>query len=113
MVPDWIDVWLKRWLTKDRAEVGMAVFGMAALVTPLLLWVAFSLTMLKIVLTVGLGSVLLATLCAQYCCPDEVTEEERMRPPDVDEMLEIMDDLKSRARRADGASSGPGWRDNA
>lgn len=118
-MPRWIEAWVGIWLTPNRAEIGLSVFGMIALVTPLLLWVAFSITMLKIVLSVGLGSIMLAIFCAQFCCRDEVPEEEQTRPPDVDEMLKLMGRMGSGSRSRDrappgsGRSGGSGWRDNA
>ena len=79
---------LRHFLTKERAEIGMAAAGLVALVTPLMLWVAWSKEMLKIVLMVGFASFLLATFFAQYAAPETVDpDEERLPRPGEDPML--------------------------
>lgn len=77
-----IKAFLRRHLTKGRAEVGMACCGVVALVTPLLLWVSWSVNGLKIILMVGFASFLLATWFAQYAAPESVDpNEERLPKP--------------------------------
>jgi len=77
-----IKAFLRRHLTKERAEVGMACCGVVALVTPLLLWVSWSVNGLKIILMVGFASFLLATWFAQYAAPEAVDpNEERLPKP--------------------------------
>lgn len=63
---------LSHYLTKNRAEIGMTICGLVALVTPLLLWVSWSKEMLKIILIMGFSAFLLATFFAQYACPETV-----------------------------------------
>jgi len=65
-------VLLRHYLTKNRAEMGMTICGLVALVTPLLLWVSWSKEMLKIILIMGFSAFLLATFFAQYACPETV-----------------------------------------
>lgn len=73
---------LRRHLTQDRAEVGMACCGIVALLTPLLLWVSWSVTGLKIILMIGFASFLLATWFAQYAAPESVDPNaERLPKP--------------------------------
>jgi len=77
-----IKAFLRRHLTKERAEDGMACCGVVALVTPLLLWVSWSVNGLKIILMVGFASFLLATWFAQYAAPESVDpNEERLPKP--------------------------------
>ena len=57
---------VRRYLTKDRAEIGMGICGIIALLTPLLLWVSWSINGLKMILATGFGAFLLATWFAQY-----------------------------------------------
>jgi cobalamin biosynthesis protein CobD/CbiB len=66
---------LRHHLTQNRAEIGMAVCGVVAMLTPLLLWVAWSVEGLKIILMVGFASFLLATWFAQYAAPESVVPE--------------------------------------
>ena len=65
-------VLLRHYLTKNRAEIGMTICGLVALVTPLLLWVSWSKEILQIVLIMGFSAFILATFFAQYACPDSV-----------------------------------------
>jgi hypothetical protein len=73
---------LRRHLTKNRAEIGMACCGIVALLTPLLLWVSWSVDGLKIILMIGFASFLLATWFAQYASPEAIDpNEERLPKP--------------------------------
>lgn len=77
-----LQAFVRRILTKERAEVGMACCGIVALLTPLLLWVSWSVDGLKIILMIGFASFLLATWFAQYAAPEFVDpEEERLPKP--------------------------------
>ena len=91
---------LRRFLTQERAEIGMAMCGLVALITPLLLWVAWSPNMLKGILVMGFTSFLLATWFAQYACPEvlDVNEEETPKPEEY-----LLKEVKRIAR--DGDSS--------
>jgi hypothetical protein len=71
---------LRRFLTRERAEIGMAVCGLVALITPLLLWVSWSPNMLKGILVMGFASFLLATWFAQYACPEALDVDQEMLP---------------------------------
>ncbi|MBT5265082.1 MAG: hypothetical protein HOL85_09635 [Rhodospirillaceae bacterium] len=71
------------WLTKGRAEIGMGVFGMIALMTPLLLWVAWSPEVLRNILLIGLGSLAMALFFVRFACPDKGSRD-RMKAPDYD-----------------------------
>ncbi len=69
-------------LTKDRAEIGMGICGLVALLTPLLLWVSWSVVGLKIILMIGFAAFLLATWFAQYAAPETVDPDaERLPKP--------------------------------
>ena len=82
---------VRRWLTPERAEVGMAITGMVCLLSPLLLWVTFTPTLLKAMLSVVLGCFLLAVFFSQFACPEEVDESsERIRKVSVEEMRRLM-----------------------
>ena len=70
----------RHYLTKERAEVGMAICGLVALVTPLLLWVSWSTDMLKGILTMGFASFILATWFAQYACPEALDPDQELLP---------------------------------
>ena len=76
---------LRRILTQKRAEIGMAMCGLVALVTPLLLWVSWSPDMLKGILAMGFASFLLATWFAQYACPEtlDIGQEKLPKPGDL------------------------------
>jgi len=76
---------LRRFLTRERAEIGMAMCGLVALITPLLLWVSWSPDMLKGILAMGFASFLLATGFAQYACPEalEVDQETLPKPGEI------------------------------
>ena len=76
---------LRRFLTQERAEIGMAMCGLVALITPLLLWVSWSPEMLKGILAMGFASFLLATGFAQYACPEssDVDQETLPKPRGV------------------------------
>ncbi len=77
-----LQAFLRRHLTKERAEVGMACCGIVALLTPLLLWVSWSVNGLKIILMTGFGSFLLATWFAQYAAPESIDPNaERLPKP--------------------------------
>ncbi len=77
-----IQKWLRHYLTRDRAEIGMAVCGLFALVTPLLIWVSWSKEVFKVVLIIGFTSFLLATWFAQYAAPETVDpDQERLPKP--------------------------------
>ena len=79
---NFVKAFFRHHLTKERAEVGMACCGIVALLTPLLLWVAWSVDGLKIILMVGFASFLLATWFAQYAAPESVDpNEERLPKP--------------------------------
>ena len=71
---------LRRILTRERAEIGMAMCGLVALVTPLLLWVSWSPDMLKGILAMGFASFLLATWFAQYACPEALDPDQEVLP---------------------------------
>ena len=71
---------LRRLLTPERAEIGMAMCGLVALITPLLLWVSWSPEMLKGILVMGFASFLLATWFAQYACPETIELDEEVLP---------------------------------
>ena len=71
---------LRRFLTQKRAEVGMAMCGLVALITPLLLWVSWSPDMLKGILVMGFASFLLATWFAQYACPEALDPDQEVLP---------------------------------
>ena len=79
-------VLLRHYLTKNRAEIGMTICGLVALVTPLLLWVSWSKEILQIVLIMGFSAFILATFFAQYACPDSVEpgEDDFPRPGEDD-----------------------------
>ena len=70
----------RHYLTKERAEVGMAICGLVALVTPLLLWVSWSTDMLKGILAMGFASFILATWFAQYACPEALDPDQELLP---------------------------------
>ena len=76
---------LRRFLTRERAEIGMAMCGLVALITPLLLWVSWSPEMLKGILVMGFASFLLATWFAQYACPEtlDVDQETLPKPGEI------------------------------
>ena len=76
---------LRRILTRERAEIGMAMCGLVALVTPLLLWVSWSPDMLKGILAIGFASFLLATWFAQYACPEalDIGQETLPKPGEI------------------------------
>ena len=76
---------LRRILTRERAEIGMAMCGLVALVTPLLLWVSWSPDMLKGILAMGFASFLLATWFAQYACPEtlDIGQETLPKPGEL------------------------------
>ena len=76
---------LRRFLTRERAEIGMAMCGLVALITPLLLWVSWSPDMLKGILVMGFASFLLATWFAQYACPEalEIDQETLTKPGEL------------------------------
>ena len=78
-------VLLRHYLTKNRAEIGMTICGLVALVTPLLLWVSWSKEILQIVLIMGFSAFILATFFAQYACPDNVEpgEDDFPRPGEL------------------------------
>jgi len=77
-----LDALVRKVLTKDRAEIGMGLCGIVALLTPLLLWVSWSVDGLKIILMTGFGAFLLATWFAQYAAPETVDpNEERLPKP--------------------------------
>ena len=78
-------VLLRHYLTKNRAEIGMTICGLVALVTPLLLWVSWSKEILQIVLIMGFSAFILATFFAQYACPDSVEpgEDDFPRPGEL------------------------------
>lgn len=81
-VIDGVAAWLREHLTRGRAEVGMAVCGFGALLTPLLLWISWSPEVLKMVLTFGFGCFLLAIWFAQYAAPETLDpNEERLPKP--------------------------------
>ena len=71
---------LRRFLTRERAEIGMAMCGLVALITPLLLWVSWSPDMLKGILVMGFTSFLLATWFAQYACPEALDVDQETPP---------------------------------
>ena len=71
---------LRRFLTQKRAEIGMAMCGLVALITPLLLWVSWSPDMLKGILVMGFASFLLATWFAQYACPETLDPDQEVLP---------------------------------
>jgi len=71
---------IRRFLTRERAEIGMAMCGLVALITPLLLWVSWSPDMLKGILVMGFASFLLATWFAQYACPEAVDVDQETLP---------------------------------
>ena len=71
---------LRRFLTQERAEIGMAMCGLVALITPLLLWVSWSPEMLKGILAMGFASFLLATGFAQYACPEALDADQETLP---------------------------------
>ena len=71
---------IRRFLTRERAEIGMAMCGLVALITPLLLWVSWSPDMLKGILVMGFVSFLLATWFAQYACPEAVDADQEILP---------------------------------
>ena len=70
----------RHYLTKERAEVGMAICGLVALITPLLLWVSWSTDMLKGILALGFASFILATWFAQYACPESLDPNQEILP---------------------------------
>ena len=70
----------RHYLTKERAEVGMAICGLVALITPLLLWVSWSTDMLKGILAMGFTSFILATWFAQYACPEALDPNQEILP---------------------------------
>ena len=77
-----LDAVIRHTLTQDRAEICMGVCGIVALLTPLLLWVSWSVLILKIILAIGFASFLLATWFAQYAAPESVDpNEERLPKP--------------------------------
>ena len=71
---------LRRFLTQERAEIGMAMCGLVALITPLLLWVSWSPEKLKGILAMGFASFLLATGFAQYACPEALDVDQKTLP---------------------------------
>ena len=73
-------------LTKRRAEFGMAVFGIGALVTPLLLWVAWSPEVLRNVLIHGFFCLFIAAWFAQYAAPEKLEPGDDPMRPDPDEL---------------------------
>ena len=76
---------IRRFLTRERAEIGMAMCGLVALITPLLLWVSWSPDMLKGILAMGFLSFLLATWFAQYACPEalDIDQEKLPKPGEL------------------------------
>ena len=77
---DFIGAFLRRHITRNRAEIGMGISGLGALVTPLLLWISWSPDALKMVLIFGFGCFLLATWFAQYAAPETVDPDEERLP---------------------------------
>ena len=71
---------LRRLLTQQRAEIGMAICGLVVLISPLLLWVSWSPDMLKGILVMGFASFLLATWFAQYACPEALDPDQEVLP---------------------------------
>ena len=71
---------IRRYLTKDRAEIGMGICGIVALLTPLLLWVSWSINGLKMILATGFGAFLLATWFAQYTDRDMANPNDEQFP---------------------------------
>ena len=80
---EFIKALLRRFLTQGRAEIGMAICGLVALITPLLLWVSWSPDMLKGILVIGFTSFLLATWFAQYACPEALDDDQETMPKSV------------------------------
>ena len=99
---------LRHYLTKNRAEIGMTICGLVALVTPLLLWVSWSKEILQIVLIMGFSAFILATFFAQYACPDSVEpgEDDFPRPGELNKNGDSNDQNFSGRRER-------GWRDHS
>lgn len=95
---------LRKHLTRNRAEIGMGIAGLGALVTPLLLWISWSPDALKMVLIFGFGCFLLAIWFAQYAAPEYIDPDQE-RLPRPGELPLSREDAERRARRRDS------WRD--
>ena len=79
---------IRRYLTKDRAEIGMGICGIVALLTPLLLWVSWSINGLKMILATGFAAFLLATWFAEFTDPDTGRPQDENFPTPGDQETE-------------------------
>lgn len=93
-------------LTKRRAELGMAIFGIGALVTPLLLWVAWSPEVLRNVLIHGFFCMFVAAWFAQYAAPEKLEPGDDPMRPDPDEIHRMRE-----SGRALRQGKRPTWRE--
>ena len=99
-----LDTLIRAVLTRERAEIGMGICGLIALLTPLLLWVSWSVLGLKIILATGFFAFLLATWFAQYAAPETVDPDQE-RLPKPGELPLLNADAQDRERKT--------WRDIA
>lgn len=96
---DFVRAFFRTHLTRNRAEIGMGISGLGALVTPLLLWISWSTDALKMILIFGFGCFLLATWFAQYAAPESVDPEEERLPRPGELPLSDSRDTKSETWR--------------